>query len=78
MTNTHPKPEFAAVPWKRVAVFVSSTFSDMPFDFAQGRHAEPFDEAQGRRVCLVKRVFPDLHDGCEQRRQRLVNVACLN
>ena len=40
------------VPWKRVAVFVSSTFSDM--------HAE--------RDYLVKRVFPDLHDWCERRR----------
>jgi hypothetical protein len=47
-----------AVPWKRVAVFVSSTFSDM--------HAE--------RDYLVKRVFPDLHDWCERRRLRLVDV----
>lgn len=46
------------VPWKRVAVFVSSTFSDM--------HAE--------RDYLVKRVFPDLHDWCERRRLRLVDV----
>lgn len=45
-------------PWKRVAVFVSSTFSDM--------HAE--------RDYLVKRVFPDLHDWCERRRLRLVDV----
>ncbi len=46
------------VPWKRVAVFVSSTFSDM--------HAE--------RDYLVKRVFPDLQDWCERRRLRLVDV----
>ena len=48
----------STVPWKRVAVFVSSTFSDM--------HAE--------RDYLVKRVFPDLHDWCERRRLRLVDV----
>jgi len=46
------------IPWKRVAVFVSSTFSDM--------HAE--------RDYLVKRVFPDLHDWCERRRLRLVDA----
>ena len=46
------------MPWKRVTVFVSSTFSDM--------HAE--------RDYLVKRVFPDLQDWCEKRRLRLVDV----
>ena len=39
----------------------------------QGWHAEPFDEALGRRDYLVKRVFPDLHDWCERRRLRLVD-----
>lgn len=56
--KSHTKPASGPVPWKRVAVFVSSTFSDM--------HAE--------RDYLVKRVFPDLHDWCERRRLRLVNV----
>ncbi len=56
--NNQPSTSSAPVPWKRVAVFVSSTFSDM--------HAE--------RDYLVKRVFPDLHDWCERRRLRLVDV----
>ena len=56
--RTPAKPAAGPVPWKRVAVFVSSTFSDM--------HAE--------RDYLVKRVFPDLHDWCERRRLRLVDV----
>jgi WD40 repeat protein len=46
------------VPWERVTVFVSSTFNDM--------HAE--------RDYLIKRVFPDLHDWCDRRRLRLVDV----
>jgi WD40 repeat protein len=44
--------------WERVTVFVSSTFSDM--------HAE--------RDYLMKRVFPNLHDWCDRRRLRLVDV----
>ena len=56
--KSHAKFFPGPVPWKRVAVFVSSTFSDM--------HAE--------RDYLVKRVFPDLHDWCERRRLRLVDV----
>jgi len=46
------------VPWERVTVFVSSTFNDM--------HAE--------RDYLIKMVFPDLHDWCDRRRLRLVDV----
>ncbi len=45
-------------PWKRVYVFVSSTFNDM--------HAE--------RDYLVKRVFPQLRDWCERRKLRLVDI----
>ena len=46
------------VNWKRVYVFISSTFHDM--------HAE--------RDYLVKRVFPSLRDWCERRKLRLVDV----
>lgn len=44
--------------WKKVHIFVSSTFSDM--------HAE--------RDYLVKRVFPELQDWCERRKLRLVDI----
>jgi len=44
--------------WAKVHIFISSTFNDM--------HAE--------RDYLVKRVLPELHDWCEQRRLRLVDV----
>ncbi len=44
--------------WEKVYIFISSTFTDM--------HAE--------RDYLVKRVFPDLQDWCEQRRLRLVDI----
>jgi hypothetical protein len=56
--KTKTKSVSSPVPWQRVAVFVSSTFSDM--------HAE--------RDYLVKRVFPDLQDWCERRRLRLVDM----
>ena len=46
------------LPWQNVYIFISSTFSDM--------HAE--------RDYLVKRVFPELQDWCEQRRLRLLDV----
>lgn len=58
MGDMHP---LAALPWKRVAVFVSSTFSDM--------HAE--------RDYLVKRVFPDLHGWRERRRKVLSSCMLL-
>ena len=45
-------------PWEDVYVFISSTFNDM--------HAE--------RDYLVKRVFPELSEWCEERRLRLVDV----
>jgi hypothetical protein len=41
--NTPCKPKPAATPDRTVRVFVSSTFRDMPFDCAQGRHAERDD-----------------------------------
>jgi WD40 repeat protein len=44
--------------WEQVYIFISSTFDDM--------HAE--------RDYLVKRVFPQLQDWCEQRKLRLVDV----
>jgi WD40 repeat protein len=44
--------------WKNVYVFISSTFNDM--------HAE--------RDYLVKRVFPDLREWCEQRKLRLIDI----
>ncbi|HLF82595.1 MAG TPA: DUF4062 domain-containing protein, partial [Blastocatellia bacterium] len=44
--------------WQRVHLFISSTFNDM--------HAE--------RDYLVKRVFPDLRDWCEERKLRLVDI----
>ncbi len=47
-----------AVEWKKVHVFISSTFKDM--------HAE--------RDYLVKRVFPKLSEWCERRRLRLVDI----
>ena len=45
-------------PWENVYVFISSTFNDM--------HAE--------RDYLVKRVFPELSEWCEERRLRLVDI----
>ena len=47
-----------AVGWKTVHVFVSSTFSDM----------------HGERDYLVKEVFPELRDWCEERKLRLVDI----
>jgi len=44
--------------WKTVTVFISSTFNDM--------HAE--------RDYMVKRVFPELREWCEQRKLRLVDI----
>jgi len=44
--------------WQTVSVFVSSTFNDM--------HAE--------RDYLVKRVFPELREWCEQRKLRLIDI----
>ncbi|MBQ9002581.1 MAG: DUF4062 domain-containing protein, partial [Eggerthellaceae bacterium] len=44
--------------WENVYVFISSTFNDM--------HAE--------RDYLVKRVFPELSEWCEERRLRLVDI----
>lgn len=44
--------------WQTVSVFVSSTFNDM--------HAE--------RDYLVKRVFPELREWCEQRELRLIDI----
>lgn len=44
--------------WETVHVFISSTFKDM--------HAE--------RDYLVKRVFPELREWCEQRKLRLVDI----
>ncbi len=46
------------VHWKKVYVFISSTFNDM--------HAE--------RDYLVKQVFPRLQEWCERRRLRLVDI----
>jgi len=46
------------IPWEKVYIFVSSTFSDM--------HAE--------RDYLVKRVFPELQVWCERRKLRLVDI----
>ena len=45
-------------PWENVYIFISSTFNDM--------HAE--------RDYLVKRVFPELSEWCEERRLRLVDI----
>ncbi len=47
-----------SVGWESVYVFISSTFNDM--------HAE--------RDYLVKQVFPRLHDWCERRKLRLVDI----
>jgi hypothetical protein len=46
------------VKWKKVLVFVSSTFNDM--------HAE--------RDYLIKRVFPELQAWCERRKLRLIDI----
>jgi Domain of unknown function (DUF4062) len=47
-----------AVTWKKVYIFISSTFNDM--------HAE--------RDYLVKRVFPELQEWCEPRKLWLVDI----
>jgi len=52
--------------WKTVRVFISSTFHDMPFDLAQGRHA--------KRDHLVRFVFPRLREQLLPRRIHLVDV----
>lgn len=54
MVETHHEP----ISWKKVHIFVSSTFNDM--------HAD--------RDYLVKRVFPELQDWCERRKLRLVDI----
>jgi WD40 repeat protein len=46
------------VGWETVHVFVSSTFNDM----------------HGERDYLVKEVFPELRDWCEERKLRLVDI----
>lgn len=48
-----------AVKWRKVYVFISSTFNDM--------HAE--------RDYLLKQVFQKLRAWCERRRLRLVDIA---
>jgi hypothetical protein len=48
----------AAQAWETVHLFISSTFNDM--------HAE--------RDYLVKEVFPELRDWCEQRKLRLMDI----
>ncbi|MGB8293954.1 MAG: DUF4062 domain-containing protein, partial [Polyangia bacterium] len=48
----------AAQGWETVHVFVSSTFNDM----------------HGERDYLVKEVFPELRDWCEERKLRLVDI----
>ncbi len=48
----------ATPPWETVRIFISSTFEDM--------HAE--------RDYLVKQVFPELREWCEQRRLHLVDI----
>lgn|GEM_PF-526989 len=47
-----------AVNWKKVYIFISSTFNDM--------HAE--------RDYLVKNVFPELSEWCEKRKLRMVDI----
>ncbi len=47
-----------AVGWETVHIFISSTFNDM--------HAE--------RDYLIKEVFPELRDWCEERKLRLVDI----
>ena len=44
--------------WERVTIFISSTFNDM--------HAE--------RDYLVKDVFPELREWCEERKIHLIDV----
>lgn len=44
--------------WERVSIFISSTFNDM--------HAE--------RDYLVKDVFPELREWCEERKIHLMDV----
>jgi hypothetical protein len=46
------------VSWETVSVFISSTFDDM----------------NGERDYLVKRVFPELREWCEKRKLRLVDI----
>ncbi|MBN2576809.1 MAG: DUF4062 domain-containing protein [Deltaproteobacteria bacterium] len=58
MSSNDPGTPRQAPAWKTVHVFVSSTFNDM--------HAE--------RDYLVKEVFPELRDWCEERKLRLVDI----
>jgi hypothetical protein len=44
--------------WKDIKIFINSTFNDM--------HAE--------RDYLVKNVFPELAEWCEQRKLRLIDI----
>ena len=55
---TPNQPKAAAVGWETAHVFVSSTFNDM----------------HGERDYLVKEVFPELRDWCEERKLRLVDI----
>ena len=56
--ETPSRPNGGAVGWETVHIFISSTFNDM--------HAE--------RDYLVKEVFPELRDWCEERKLRLVDI----
>jgi telomerase protein component 1 len=56
--RTPSQPKAAAVGWETVHVFISSTFNDM----------------HGERDYLVKHVFPELRDWCEERKLRLVDI----
>lgn len=56
--STPNQSRASAVGWKTVHVFVSSTFNDM----------------HGERDYLVKEVFPELRDWCEERKLRLVDI----
>lgn len=58
MSPKEPASPQRTYPWETVHVFVSSTFNDM--------HAE--------RDYLVKEVFPELRDWCEERKLRLVDI----
>jgi hypothetical protein len=47
-----------SISWQTISVFISSTFDDM----------------NGERDYLVKRVFPELREWCEKRKLRLVDI----
>ena len=56
--ETPSRPKGGAVGWETVHIFISSTFNDM----------------HGERDYLVKEVFPELRDWCEERKLRLVDI----